>query len=197
IDVGLLRAWLRRLLPERSPVPFAVTGEAARVDLLLFVHRVRGLVPGLYWLDRSGLRRPPMREDFLWQHVDPELPLYLLQEGDARALSAYLSCQQDIAGDGCVALAMLAHLGAALEEGPWCYPRLYWECGQVGQLLYLEAEAAGLSGTGIGCYYDPLVHELLGLTDESMASLYHFTLGRAVWDTRLCNMPAYPAMRRD
>ncbi|MEG6655715.1 SagB/ThcOx family dehydrogenase, partial [Pseudomonas aeruginosa] len=55
----------------------------------------------------------------------------------------------------------------------------------------------GLSGTGIGCYYDPLVHELLGLTDESMASLYHFTLGRAVWDTRLCNMPAYPALRRD
>lgn len=144
-----------------------------------------------------GLCRPPMREDFLWQHVDPELPLYLLQEGDARALSAYLSCQQDIAGDGCVALAMLAHLGAALEEGPWCYPRLYWECGQLGQLLYLEAEAAGLSGTGIGCYYDPLVHELLGLTDESMASLYHFTLGRAVWDTRLCNMPAYPALRRD
>ncbi|MFU1922675.1 hypothetical protein ACM6PT_36870, partial [Klebsiella pneumoniae] len=84
IDVELLRAWLRRLLPERSPVPFAVTGEAARVDLLLFVHRVRGLVPGLYWLDRSGLRRPPMREDFLWQRVDPELPLYLLQEGDAR-----------------------------------------------------------------------------------------------------------------
>lgn len=41
IDVELLRAWLRRLLPERSPVPFAVTGEAARVDLLLFVHRVR------------------------------------------------------------------------------------------------------------------------------------------------------------
>ncbi|MBG7132484.1 SagB/ThcOx family dehydrogenase [Pseudomonas aeruginosa] len=194
---GLLRAGRRRRRPERSPVPCAVTGEAARVDLLLFVHRVRGLVPGLYWLDRSGLRRPPMREDFLWQHVDPELPLYLLQEGDARALSAYLSCQQDIAGDGCVALAMLAHLGAALEEGPWCYPRLYWECGQLGQLLYLEAEAAGLSGTGIGCYYDPLVHELLGLTDESMASLYHFTLGRAVWDTRLCNMPAYPALRRD
>ena len=101
----------RRCL-SRSPA------RAARVDLLLFVHRVRGLVPGLYWLDRSGLRPPPMREDFLWQRVDPELPLYLLREGDARALSAYLSCQQDIAGDGCVALAMLAHLGAALEEGP-------------------------------------------------------------------------------
>lgn len=46
IDVGLLRAWLRRLLPERSPVPFAVTGEAARVDLLLFVHRVRAWCRG-------------------------------------------------------------------------------------------------------------------------------------------------------
>ena len=34
------------------------------------------------------------------------------------------------------------------------YRRLFWECGLIGQVLYLEAEAAGVRGTGIGCFYD-------------------------------------------
>ncbi|MBO3276877.1 nitroreductase family protein [Pseudomonas schmalbachii] len=197
IQAELLLAWLRRLLPANSPVPFVCTGEPARVDLLLFVHRVQGLDPGLYWLARSGRPAAGLREDFLWQKVDDELPLYRLLQGDARGLSAFLSCGQDIASDGCVAFAMLADLDAALAEGAWCYPRLYWECGQIGQLLYLEAEAAGLSGTGIGCFFDPAVHELLGLDGDSLVSLYHFTIGRAVWDTRLTSLPAYPEPRRD
>ncbi|AGI22616.1 hypothetical protein H681_03670 [Pseudomonas sp. ATCC 13867] len=197
IQAELLYAWLRRLLPERSPVPFACTGEPARVDLLLFVHRVQGLAPGLYWLGRSGRTPGGLRGDFQWQSVsDSGLPLYRLLEGDARGLSAFLSCGQDIASDGCVAFAMLADLDAALAEGAWSYPRLYWECGQIGQLLYLEAEAAGLSGTGIGCYFDPAVEELLGEGPDRPVSLYHFTIGRAVWDTRLTSLPAYPAPRR-
>ena len=75
IQAGLLLAWLRRLMPAQSPVPFAVTGEPSEVDLLLFVHRVQGLAPGLYWLDRSGSGVQPLREDYLWQRVDDELPL--------------------------------------------------------------------------------------------------------------------------
>ena len=47
----LLLLGLRRLMPVQSPVPFAVTGEPSEIDLLLFVHRVQGLAPGLYWLD--------------------------------------------------------------------------------------------------------------------------------------------------
>jgi hypothetical protein len=31
-------------------------------------------------------------------------------------------------------------------------------------MLYLEAEAAGVRGTGIGCFYDDPVHDVLGLT---------------------------------
>ena len=58
--------------------------------------------------------------------------------------------------------------------------------------LKQEAEAAGLSATGIGCYFDDSVHELLGLADSRWQSLYHFTLGRAVWDERLSSLPAYP-----
>ncbi|WP_324711289.1 nitroreductase family protein [Pseudomonas citronellolis] len=196
IHAELLLAWLRRLLPENSPVPFACSGEPPRLDLLLFVHRVQGLAPGLYWLGRSGRAPGGLRGDFQWRQADAELPLYLLLEGDARQLSAFLSCGQDIASDGCVAFAMLADLDAALAEGPWTYPRLYWEAGQIGQLLYLEAEAAGLSGTGIGCYFDEALRELLGEGPDRPVSLYHFTIGRAVWDTRLSSSPAYPQPRR-
>lgn len=197
IQAELLFAWLQRLLPANSPVPFAVTGEPPRVDLLLFVHRVQGLEPGLYWLARcDGDPQPDgLRADFTWQRAHPELPLYRLLEGDARGLAGFLACGQDIASDGCVALAMLARFDAALDEGAWRYPRLYWECGQIGQLLYLEAEAAGLSGTGIGCFFDDQVHELLELADSRWQSLYHFTIGRAVWDERLSSAPAYNELR--
>ncbi|ALN17941.1 SagB/ThcOx family dehydrogenase [Ectopseudomonas mendocina] len=195
IQAELLLAWLRRLLPQRSPVPFAVSGEPSEIDLLLFVHRVQGLAPGLYWLDRTGNGVQPLREDYQWQRVDAELPLYRLLEGDARGLAGFLSCGQDIAADGCVALAMLARVERVVANGEWRYPRLYWECGQIGQLLYLEAEAAGLSGTGIGCYFDDALRELLGDADSGLQSLYHFTLGRAVWDERLTSLPAYPQLR--
>ncbi|MFI8745423.1 nitroreductase family protein [Pseudomonas sp. NPDC077186] len=195
IQAALLLAWLRRLLPAQSPLPFALTGEPPAIDLLLFVHRVQGLAPGLYWLDRTGGGGQALREDYLWQRVDDELPLYRLLEGDARGLAGFLSCGQDIAADGCLALAMLARLEDALTDGAWRYPRLYWECGQIGQLLYLEAEAAGLSATGIGCYFDDALQELLGAADSGWQSLYHFTLGRAVWDERLTSLPAYPQPR--
>ncbi|MFZ3186564.1 MAG: SagB/ThcOx family dehydrogenase [Pseudomonas sp.] len=192
IHAELLLAWLQRLLPANSPVPLALLGAPPQVDLLLFVHRVEGLPAGLYWLDRTG--SGPVagwRGDLVWQRVNPELPLYCLLEGDARGLAGFLSCGQDIACDGCVALAMLARFDAALTQGPWQYPRLFWECGQIGQLLYLEAEAAGLAGTGIGCYFDPQVHELLEMADSRWQSLYHFTIGRALVDERVSSLPAY------
>lgn len=195
IRVELLAAWLQRLLPQRSPVPFACTGEPAEVDLLLFIHRVEGLAPGLYWLDRSGRGPQSLRADFAWAPALPDLPLYRLLEGDARGLSAFLSCEQDIVSDGVLALAMLVRLDEALADGAWRYPRLYWECGQIGQLLYLEAEAAGLSGTGIGCFFDHSVTELLGIPDKSRQSLYHFTIGRALTDERISSLPAYSNLR--
>jgi hypothetical protein len=88
---------------------------------------------------------------------------------------------------------MLAELEARLERhGPWLYRALHWEAGLLGQLLYLEAEAAGLRGTGIGCYFDDSVHELLGIQGRRLQCLYYFTVGRAVEDPRLRSLPAYP-----
>ena len=115
--------------------------------------------PGLYLLRATrqpldGCGRRCGRE-FLWEPATDALPLYLLARGDCRALAARVSCDQDIAADGFFSLGMLADFDASLEEfGPSFYRHLFWESGVVGQVLYLEAEAAGARGTGIGCFYD-------------------------------------------
>jgi hypothetical protein len=57
--------------------------------------------------------------------------------------------------------------------------------------LYLEAEAAGVRGTGIGCFFDDAVHELLGLSGLRYQSLYHFTVGAPLSDGRLQTLPPY------
>lgn len=62
----------------------------------------------------------------------------------------------------------------------------------MGHVRYLEAEAAGLRGTGIGRFFDDAVHELLGLTGLTFQSVYHFTAGRALTDTRITTLPPYP-----
>ena len=64
----------------------------------------------------------------------------------------------------------------------------------IGQVLYLEAEAAGLRGTGIGCFFDDAMHEVLGLKGDEFQDLYHFTVGGPITDTRITTLPAYPGM---
>ncbi len=81
---------------------------------------------------------------------------------------------------------------ALAEGGPAAYRRLFWEAGAIGQALYLEAEAAGLRGTGIGCFFDDGVHQLLGISDHTLQSLYHFTVGGPVNDSRLTTLPGCP-----
>jgi hypothetical protein len=62
----------------------------------------------------------------------------------------------------------------------------------IGQALYLAAEAAGVRGTGIGCYFDEVLHRALGLTGHDWQSLYHFTIGGPVEDLRLRTVAAFP-----
>jgi hypothetical protein len=102
------------------------------------------------------------------------------------------SCDQAIAADGVFAVAMLAEFrDPVLAHGPWFYRRLYWETGLIGQVLYLEAEASGIRGTGIGCFFDDLTHRTFGLDDDRFQVLYHFTMGGPVEDSRLRTLPPY------
>jgi hypothetical protein len=58
-------------------------------------------------------------------------------------------------------------------------------------MLYLEAEAAGFNGTGIGCYFDDTLHELLGIEGTRVQSVYHFTIGAGLHDPRIQSIAPY------
>jgi SagB-type dehydrogenase family enzyme len=181
----------------RAGAPWDAMWWSPRIHLALFVHRVSGLEPGLYLLVRDEEALPHLKAalhpEFLWQHVGGPLPLWQLQAGVVRARSQRLSCDQTIAADGFFSLGMIAEFERSLsEEGPSFYRHLFWESGVVGQVLYLEAEAAGARGTGIGCFYDDAVHATLGIRDRALQSLYHFTVGIPIEDPRLTTEPGYP-----
>jgi nitroreductase len=191
---------LARTLPRAGEAPLASLPGPPRAHLMVFVNRVRDLAPGLYALVRDAARAPALRAalrpEFLWEPAagaPADLPLYLLLPRDLRGVASQIACHQSIGGDGAFSLGMLADLEAALAHGgAAAYRRLYWECGAVGQVLYLEAEALGLRATGIGCFFDDELHAVLGLRDRAWQDLYHFTVGGAVEDKRLSTLPAYP-----
>lgn len=186
------------------PMPWDTWPYDPAIHLLIFVHRVDGLTPGLYCLVRNSQKlsfiQQSMNPELTWTPVPgcPEdLPLYWLLEGNAKKLAVQVSCHQDIAGDSAFSLGMLAEFEGRLREGgAWWYPRLFWEAGLLGQVLYLEAEAAGVRATGIGCFFDDPVHEIVAMKGVSLQSLYHFTIGGPVEDGRLMTLPPYHHLNR-
>ncbi|RMH05591.1 MAG: SagB/ThcOx family dehydrogenase [Nitrospirae bacterium] len=208
IPLARFYAMLSRIMPHserpvsQRPVPWDAVPWDPTIHLGVFVHRVDGLSPGLYLLIRH--HDPAMRQVFQqamhahFSWITPpgcpsELPFYLLEEGHAQQLAMQLSCWQDIAGDSAFSLGMIAEFDASLNRyGPWFYRRLFWEAGLIGQVLYLEAEAAGVRATGIGCFFDDPVHRVFGFYPSTQfQSLYHFTVGGPIEDRRLTTLPPY------
>ncbi|HSP00594.1 MAG TPA: SagB/ThcOx family dehydrogenase [Thioalkalivibrio sp.] len=189
---------LDALLPREGIPPWDLLPWRPRVHPVLFVHRVDGVEPGLYLLVRDddampALRRA-MRDEWSWETV-PGCPGHIslrrLAPLDLRDTAQLICCHQEIAADSAFALGMLAEFRSALEEAQWWYRRLHWEAGVLGQVLYLEAEAAGVRATGIGCFFDDEMHRVLGLQDDAWQTVYHFTVGGAVDDPRLMTLPPY------
>lgn len=184
-------------IPDRPP--FTALPWPPSTHFTVFVHRVDGLTPGIYMLVRNPEQMAALQAACTtggaWtipEGCPPDLDFYLIRDDDVRELARKISCYQAIASDSCFSLGMIAAFDEPLRRfGPWFYPRLFWETGALGQILYLEAEAAGIGSTGIGCYFDDPMHELLGLRDSEFQDLYHFTFGRPVLDHRLTTLPAY------
>jgi len=198
LDAASFYQLLDRLLPRQNTAPFDALPWTPRVHLAIFVHLVEGVAPGLYLFERNATAHDAFRAQLgdgpLWTRPAgcPEhLRLFCITERDLRGMAASISCQQEIAGKGAFSLGMIAEFRGPLETGAHWYRRLFWECGVIGQVLYLESEALGLRGTGIGCYFDDLMHKALGLEDDTFQSLYHFTLGGPVDDDRLVTHPPY------
>ncbi|WP_410509695.1 nitroreductase family protein [Methanosarcina hadiensis] len=189
---------LRRTLPNKNLIsgtlafgPFA--------HLLIFVNRVKGLREGLYiFLRKPGEKeefKARFKPDFLWEKPENcpyDLELYMLVEEALYDFAAQLSCSQRKAADACFTACMLSEFEEPLKTfGSWMYPYLFWECGALGQILYLEAEARGFRGCGIGCFFDDPLHEILGLEGLEYQDLYHFAVGSPLQEIGVVTFPAY------
>ncbi len=177
----------------------SLDGKENAVHLALFVHRVEEYAQGLYLHVRNSKDLHSLKKEFhstfLWQETAFE-NLYLLELADFTAASKIISCNQDIASDGAFSLGMICRYSKELLAfNAHRYKELYWECGMIGQQLYVEATSLGLSGTGIGCFLDDLMNtNVLGLKNNLYQSLYHFTVGVGYVDSRIQTRAAYPKM---
>jgi SagB-type dehydrogenase family enzyme len=203
-DTATLWPLLAALMPS-GQLPWDMGQDDAQVHAVLFAHRVDGLAPGAYLLPRNATVRAPLQTalpQLTWKPVEgcpADIPLVELALNPALAgTMRTLSCHQAIGADAVFVIALLAELPAVESDAPWRYRDRLREAGLIGQVLYLEAEAAGLRGTGIGCFFDDPVRELLGLGEpgtEPWQVLYHFSVGLPVTDTRIASTPPYPEPR--
>jgi len=193
-------AILDKTLPRSDCAPFDVGLGDPSLHLFIFVHRVEGLTPGLYFFIRNDKSIDPIkdltRSKFVWEPVENNFPLFLLEKGVFRQQAMMVSCHQEIAGHSAFSMGMIADFKNAVAANPFAYRQLFWESGMIGQVLYLAAEAHGVRGTGIGCFFDDAVHEIMGLADNQYQSLYHFTIGKPVEDPRLTTHPPYHHLSR-
>ena len=177
-------------------VDCSLDGKENSAHLAIFVHRVEGYTQGLYLHVRNQKDlndfKKEFHDTFLWEKTEFE-NLYLLEVADFTKASKIISCNQDIASDGAFSLGMICRYSKELfHYNTHRYKELYWECGMIGQQLYLEATSLGLSGTGIGCFLDDLMNiNVLGLKNNLYQSMYHFTVGVGYVDSRIETIPAY------
>jgi SagB-type dehydrogenase family enzyme len=189
---------LDALLPKDS-APWNALSSPPSINILLFVHRVESFKTGLYLLTRvprlAAQLNIKLSQQFLREpiaNVPAHLNLQFLTPaptGDLHRIARSMHCHQDIAANACFALGMLAEYDGVIAYNPAAYRDMHREAGLIGQVLYLQAEMVGLRGTGIGCFFDDPIHELLGLSDETFQTIYHFTVGLALDDTRIENIP--------
>ena len=201
----LAQLWqiLQALDPRR--MPFDAGPGAVRVHTIVFAHRVDGLTPGAYVLPRSDNGATALHRALStvtsWTGVEappgtaPGLALWQLAENPALAGTLRtLNCHQALGSDAVVGFSMLADFREWQAASD--YRACLQEAGLIGQTLYLEAEAVGLAGTGIGCFFDDALHALLGLAPGpdglgAFQAVYHFTIGQALVDERIQTTPPY------
>jgi SagB-type dehydrogenase family enzyme len=130
------------------------------VDLFFAPHRIEGITPGFYQYrprERgiSQIRRRDLRE--------PMIRACLRQEKAGRAAVAFFM------------VGRIADAGAAW--GKRSYRQLLIESGEIGQRIYLAAEAVGLAARNLSAFYDDELNELLGFDGEREAVLHLTVFG--------------------
>ncbi len=154
---------LDKTLPRNIP-PFDTKVTLNKVNLVVFVNRVDGIESGIYFFDREKNK------------------LSLIEKGDFSEAAKFINCVQDLGKDSAFSISMVIDKKHINKE--YKYKLAMFEAGMIGHILYLEAEAKGYRGCGIGCFFDDLVSiDILG--NENILTLYGFSIGEPVIDERL------------
>ena len=116
---------LDMLIPRVDTPPWNALPWQPKIHIVLFVHRVNGLEPGLYLLLRNTQSKESLQtvlnDKFEWLKINEapdHLNLYRLVKANAQKAAATLSCHQSIASTSAFSLGMLSEFDLALESGP-------------------------------------------------------------------------------
>jgi SagB-type dehydrogenase family enzyme len=127
-------------------------------ELFVVAHRVETLAPGLY------------------QHRPAERQLAELRSGDLRRAMTRACLWQEKAGAASVGFLMVGRLlEEAHRRGDRSYRDLLIESGEIGQRIYLAAEALGLAARNLSAFLDDDFNQLLGFDGRQRAVL-HLTM---------------------
>jgi SagB-type dehydrogenase family enzyme len=128
------------------------------VELFLAAHRVDGLTPGFY------------------QYRPRERAVAQVRRRDLRDDIIRACLRQEKAGSAAVALFMVGRIAdAGARWGERSYRQLCIESGEIGQRIYLAAEALGLAARNLSAFFDDELNELLGF-DGKREAVVHLTV---------------------
>ncbi len=172
IDKKELLDMLDKTLPRNIP-PFNTNAHFNNIDIVMFINRVNGLESGIYYYSRNNL----LKHNF----TQIEDRLYLIEKGDFSEASKFINCTQDLGKFSSVSFSFVADFERITKN--YHYKLTLEEAGMVGHILYLEAEAKGIRGCGIGCFFDDLINN--EILDGKLQAVYDFTIGIPLMDERI------------
>jgi SagB-type dehydrogenase family enzyme len=130
------------------------------VDLFLAAHRVEGIEPGFF------------------QYRPGERGIAQVRRRDLRAPMIRACLRQEKAGQAAVVFFMVGRIAdAVVAWGKRGYRQLLVESGEIGQRIYLAAEAMGLAARNLSAFYDDELNDLLGFDGQREAVLHLTVFG--------------------
>jgi len=172
IDKKDLLDILDKTLPRNIP-PFNTNAHFNNIDIVMFINRVNGLENGIYYYSRNNL----LKHNF----TQIEDRLYLIEKGDFSNASKFINCTQDLGKQSSVSFSFVADFEKITKN--YHYKLTLQEAGMVGHIIYLEAEAKGIRGCGIGCFFDDLIND--EILNGKLQAVYNFTVGVPLIDERI------------
>jgi SagB-type dehydrogenase family enzyme len=121
----------------------------------------------------------------IYKYSHEENSLVVIKLGDFRFDATFISMEQEVVGNSCFAVLLIADFDEIKILGDRAYRIIHIESGIIGQNIYLAATALGHGCTGIGAFYDDKIDEFLELSGTNQKVIYELTVGSAKPDDRL------------